>query len=116
MFWEKLESLPAFEYFKMNQGELGYAVRCLQDVARLSCFIASLDKRETVKKEDYEIAIRFLPNILCCYLYSNLDEHDLFILNNLHLLKQNEIAERLGIDVSTVSKKLARLVKMGLIL
>jgi len=116
LYWETLKSLPIKEYFEKHPDESGYTVRCLQDIARLSCFIASLEKRETVKKEDYEQALRFLPHMLSSYLYSGLDEVDLFILNNIHTMKQTEIAERLGITPASVSARISMLKKIGVIL
>jgi len=116
LYWDTFKSLPIKEYFVKHPDESGYIVRCLQDIVRLSCFIASLDNRETVKKEDYELALRFLPNILLSYLYSGLDEIDIFILNNIHTMKQSEIAERLGMTPSAVSIRIATLKKMGVIL
>jgi hypothetical protein len=116
LYWDTFKSLLIREYFEKHPDESGYTVRCLQDIVRLSCFIASLDNRETVKKEDYEQALRFLPNILLSYLYSGLDEIDLFILSNIHTMKQTEIAERLKVTPATVSVRIAVLKKMGVIL
>jgi len=114
-YWETLKKLDAYKYFERNPEEAGYTVRLLQDIARLSCFIASLEDRVTVKKEDYELALRFLPSILSSYIYSNLNENDMFILNNMHIMKQSEIAEKLGVSTSYISQRVERLKSLGVI-
>jgi len=114
-FWGAFEASPFRSYFLNHPGERGYLVRCLQDLARMSAFFASLDRRNVIKEEDWRLSLRFLNNFLISYIKRDLDEIDFYIINNYPRINQVEVAKRFGITQPAVSERISALRNSGLL-
>ena len=114
-FWGAFEASPFKSYFLNHPGERGYLVRCLQDLARLSAFFASLDKRNVIKEQDWRLSLRFLNNFLLSYIKRDLDEIDFYIINNYPKINQVEVAKKFGVTQPAISERVAALRNSGLL-
>lgn len=115
-FWENLKKHPSHKHFLEHQGEMGLIPRFLQNLVRLSAFVESLDNNTEISIDTAKfVHDKFYNFIFANIVTSTLDEISFRILSYLGKLSQEEIAEKLGIDPSTVSKKIRKLKEKNII-
>jgi len=114
IYWDLIKSSDILKYFSARPEERGYLVRCLQDLVRLSAFVASLDNSAEINDE-YMVSLSVLPNILASYIFSDLDEVDMCILNKWPNLNQTELASEFGLTQAAISTRIRVLKEEGLL-
>jgi len=85
------------------------------DTARLSCFFASLDDRVSPKKENWRLALKFVPLALYNYMTIWLTDTDYTIVQYYGKKSQKELAEESGTTESNISQRIVELKKRGLL-
>jgi hypothetical protein len=114
-YWDGLKAMPfVWNYFEKNPYDRGYSSRMLQDMARIACFLASLDGRQIVKKEDWEGSLRLQKVIAVNTILSDLDELEMEILQHPGVT-QEAISRKMSVTQSMVSKARKGLKELGLI-
>lgn len=114
IYWTSLREQAQFEFFEKNPFDRGALARFLQDLVRLSAYVASLEDRHEIQVDDFEVVNQFLPMMLANYISPNLTEREQAVLARLPK-KQSEIAEEIGVSEAYVSKVMLSLRKMGMI-
>lgn len=117
IFWKAYESnKAAVSYFQSNALERGATTRVLQDLVRLSAFIASLDNRTKVRLKDFETVMRFFPMMIMNIIQWDMTEHEYSVVEGYNSgLTQTEISAKIGLTQSTVSYILSRMKEKGMI-
>jgi hypothetical protein len=114
-YWSGLKAMPfVWNYFERTPMDRGYSVRMEQDLARVACFISSLEKRRIVKKEDWESALKLQKVVAVNTILSDLDELEMEILQHPEMTQEG-ISRKIGCSQSMVCKARKGLIGMGLI-
>lgn len=110
--WENDEII--WNYFQAHDDERGYTGRMLQDLARLSCFMASLDKRSIIARKDWEKALKLQRIMALNTIFSDLTEIEMAILEN-PALGDEAISAKFRFSRMGVWKARKRLISDGLL-
>jgi hypothetical protein len=115
LYWKTFKASPFANYFVLNPHERGYIVRAMQDIVRMSAYIASREKRTEITIEDAELAMRVFPFMFSSYEYTDLDELDMFIIGNINTLTRAEVASRFATSTKTIKNRVSKLTERGFI-
>jgi hypothetical protein len=114
-YWENLKKMPTiWNWFEEHADERGYSGRILQDIARLSCFIASLEKRSIIRPDDWKQALKLQKMVIINTICSSLTEIELKILECPER-ENKEISGLLSVSEVGVWKARKRLKSLGLL-
>jgi hypothetical protein len=115
IYWDVIKSSNVSLYFESHKNETGYLVRAMQDVMRISCFIASLNNNVIIRKRDFMDSLKFLPHMLSAYIYSDLDELDFYLVSSYPSINQTEVSEKYRVSQASISRRIEKLQEQGLL-
>jgi hypothetical protein len=101
-------------YFAKHPRQAGYIPRNLQDIARVACFVASLENRQIVRESDYLTALRLRDLMLQNALFSALSEVELAIMEHPEM-GAAELAKSLCCRPENIYQRRQELEEMGFI-
>jgi len=101
-------------YFDVHPRQTGYVARNLQDVARLSCFIASLEGRQIIKKSDYLEALKFRGLMLKNAILTSLTDVEMAILEHAEM-SNSELALLTETSIPNISQRRKELEEAGIL-